>query len=689
LAPPRTPRCRGFLFALLAAAPGLLLAAWQAAFAWPFFSDDSFISLRYADRLLAGEGLTWTDGERVEGYSNLLWVLACSALGAFGVDLVAAARVLGAVCTATALVILAGALRPADLRAVPAAAVGPLLVAAGAPIMTWTLGGLEGPAVLLWLAWGGAAVVGLLRNGAPPPGSVLRAGLPFACLCLTRPDGPLWTAVTAAVIGFAARPRGARAAVREALRFGALPAAAVAAQLAFRVAYYGDVVPNTAHVKIDGFDAAVLGAGLGYVARGLLVVQGVAGLGLLGAIVLGSGRASRAAAMALALPVAAWLAYLAYVGGDHFPGYRLLHGALAPLALLAALGLRRLAAVRHGAVLAPVLAIAGVGGSLLQSRTDALSIFARDETWEWHGKGAGEVLAAAFGEQRPRIAVDAAGALPYYSRLPALDMLGLCDRTIATSPPPAWVADAVRTLGVELPAGHKRGNGRYVMDRAPDLMLFGTPPGLPMVMFVSGLDFEDDPRFLDGYRCVVVDAGERELRPGMRESLSFRLWVRCEGRVGIRRTEARIDVPAWLLGAYQQTRPILCRHAAPRAGEPGFEELVAAVTAIRRWFFESGDRFSAAVPEPSGELRLELRAARRAELELRVPAGRWRVAVDPPEAAVEAALDLGAGAGAAAPVAPGGVDVAVECTATLAVAAKTATPAAPVRLRSVSLVRAP
>ena len=47
------------------------------AHAWSYLSyvtDDALISLRYARRLLDGRGLTWTDGERVEGYSNLLWV---------------------------------------------------------------------------------------------------------------------------------------------------------------------------------------------------------------------------------------------------------------------------------------------------------------------------------------------------------------------------------------------------------------------------------------------------------------------------------------------------------------------------------------------------------------------------------------------------------------------------------------
>jgi hypothetical protein len=37
----------------------------------PFLADDALISLRYANRLLEGNGLTWTDGHPVEGYSNL------------------------------------------------------------------------------------------------------------------------------------------------------------------------------------------------------------------------------------------------------------------------------------------------------------------------------------------------------------------------------------------------------------------------------------------------------------------------------------------------------------------------------------------------------------------------------------------------------------------------------------------
>ena len=71
-----------------------------------FLADDTLISLRYAERFLAGDGLTWNDGERVEGYSNLLWILLCTVPGVFGADLIAVSRILGVLGMAAAAMAL-------------------------------------------------------------------------------------------------------------------------------------------------------------------------------------------------------------------------------------------------------------------------------------------------------------------------------------------------------------------------------------------------------------------------------------------------------------------------------------------------------------------------------------------------------------------------------------------------------
>ena len=66
-------------------------------------------------------------------------------------------------------------------------------------------------------------------------------------ICLTRPDGPLWVAATAIVVSFVWNKRaGYTAALMRLAWLMLLPALAVVAQLVFRIAYYGDWVPNTA-----------------------------------------------------------------------------------------------------------------------------------------------------------------------------------------------------------------------------------------------------------------------------------------------------------------------------------------------------------------------------------------------------------------------------------------------------------
>ena len=58
--------------------PLLLLAALLFGYnvhRYYFLSDDSFISFRYARHLAEGHGLVWNSGERIEGYTNFLWVL--------------------------------------------------------------------------------------------------------------------------------------------------------------------------------------------------------------------------------------------------------------------------------------------------------------------------------------------------------------------------------------------------------------------------------------------------------------------------------------------------------------------------------------------------------------------------------------------------------------------------------------
>src|SRR5262245_38207600 len=168
--------------------------------------DDAFISLRFAERFADGRGLTWTDGERVEGYTNLLWVLATSALCKLGVDGVTALRALGTACTAaTFAVLLASRALP---HAIPAR-LAVVLLASLATTATWSIGGLEGPLVMLLVALGFANTLRALDGGPDERRALVRAGIALSLLAWTRSDGPLWAGVAACCVVLCG-PRAAR-----------------------------------------------------------------------------------------------------------------------------------------------------------------------------------------------------------------------------------------------------------------------------------------------------------------------------------------------------------------------------------------------------------------------------------------------------------------------------------------------
>src|SRR5262245_63366246 len=85
----------------------IALAALAAqVVALDYVVDDAFISMRYARNLVDGHGLVYNlDGERVEGYTNLLWTLLLAAAMACRLDPVLVAKVLGLAAGAAVLVL--------------------------------------------------------------------------------------------------------------------------------------------------------------------------------------------------------------------------------------------------------------------------------------------------------------------------------------------------------------------------------------------------------------------------------------------------------------------------------------------------------------------------------------------------------------------------------------------------------
>lgn len=73
---------KAYCFIILA----LALSLTHQALFFTWTNDDSFISYRYAENLSSGRGLVFNPGEKVEGYSNFLWVMVLTLWNLLGIN---------------------------------------------------------------------------------------------------------------------------------------------------------------------------------------------------------------------------------------------------------------------------------------------------------------------------------------------------------------------------------------------------------------------------------------------------------------------------------------------------------------------------------------------------------------------------------------------------------------------------
>ena len=228
--------------ALLAAATIVLGVMRALGAAW--LSDDSFISFRYAQQLVHGNGLVYNAGERVEAYTNLLWTLLLAAAMRVGIRPEISAHVLGLGfwLALIGLLALVSYRRALSLSFVPLAATLVLLME---DYQTWATGGLE-TSMFAFLS-----VAGLLLASASHarPARMLFAGLLLLAAAGTRPDGVIFAAVAVAgvwLVNENVSPR-ARLALTTALAAPLMLGGAALA--AFKLLYYGDLFPTAFYSK--------------------------------------------------------------------------------------------------------------------------------------------------------------------------------------------------------------------------------------------------------------------------------------------------------------------------------------------------------------------------------------------------------------------------------------------------------
>jgi len=424
-------------------------------FLFDYTVDDAFITFRYAQNWTQGDGIVFNPGDRVEGYTNFLWMCLMALVFLLDLEPVAAARWLGGAFGAALLVAVFLFLR--KRAANPSLALlGPLALAASGPMALWSGAGLE-TALFTFLVFLGVSLASDAEGG--------RRGFTLGALCLllatlTRPEGLLFflLVVIARVVCGSTSLQEKVAAVIPGLVLFLVP---LIPYEWWRVAYYGDWMPNTFHAKTGG--------GIDQVARGgeylldyLLTCCGWAVLLPLAFLFF---RPLRSWEIRFLVVGGGYLAYVVAVGGDSLPYYRFLVPLLPFLVVLSVSALSRFAAGRDGALSPGRTALAAIWLALPLSsslageqhdfvRNDRIRV---DSYWTAIGKWLKENSSPG-----DSIAVTTAGAIPFYSGLRTIDMLGMSDRWIARREMPE--------MGKGI-AGHEKHDIDYVLSQRPTIVI--------------------------------------------------------------------------------------------------------------------------------------------------------------------------------------------------------------------------
>ena len=437
----------------------LLLAAYsaQVMIFWSVGKEDAFICYRYARNLVRGDGLVYNPGEYVEGISNLLWTLLLALLVRLGVPIDAADNLMALFFAVSAFLVF----RWAFVRAFGETWTArlPLFLLVCMTALPAGFGnGLEGPAT--------ACSVAVILAGAVATAPWTMT-LGAVMLFMLRPEGFAYAGW--AFLWLLAATRRDAALRRRAVASAAVAAGAFAALTAFRLAYYGDFLPNTVRAKEAPLSWGVMESGLGYVGTYLWrigpVLLVLAALGWIwrrwrGVWLFAAGMAALNLLVALRN------------GGDWMSEFRLVAPFYGLLAFLAAMPACGAGQSRAWAVFAAGTACLAGGLWTVQPNLILRHVpefrFTAENMWREPVDFAhlfdSHVSLADFQKKDDRVLSEWGGAPGYaLDGVPVMEMWGLTDRAIADG----------RGPGTHLVPGCGRLCWPAAFAKEPTLLLFG------------------------------------------------------------------------------------------------------------------------------------------------------------------------------------------------------------------------
>jgi len=424
----------------------LIFLVLQVLFFWGRSQEDAYISYRYAWNFVNGHGLVYNAGEHVEGISNLLWTLSLAGLYLLGLPFPAAALCMSLAYCVLTFALLRWVCRHTFQERRCLSRIPLLFFVCMTAVPASCGNGLEGS------GWGFALCLALA-------GATLYRGMLLTVsgvlLLLHRPEG----IVLAGAVGcwyLYTCVRG-KMAWRGFAVFAGLTAATAVLLFVFRLAYYGDWVPNSIRAKAMPCSLALLGDGAEYL-RSYFAYAGWPALILALCAVVHPRRRDLFALLGVLLCFNFFL--VVRNGGDWMTDFRLLTPYVPLLGFLVALGIEAIAMRRR--IIGQVLVLAGLA---LAFRTVEVDLFPKNPVLAiahclWMLPQDPAKLSYCFiANTEPvtvkdvvtpddKVVLEAGGVLGYLlNGINVIEVNGLTDREIATRKNPyAYQIPAIGTI---------------------------------------------------------------------------------------------------------------------------------------------------------------------------------------------------------------------------------------------------
>jgi arabinofuranosyltransferase len=445
----------------------------------PWMLDDAFITFRYAENIVHGNGPVYNAGDRVEGYTSFLWMIILAAGTWAGLEPVILSKILGVIFAVGTVVLVAGAhrfIRSIDYRVSAGAAV---MLGTTGVFLPWGVSGMESTLFAFLVTLAVLHYVSIGKSGDRT--GLAMAGVLCALASLARPEGLL---VTAILLGHRARRaiRNRNYSIVYMLMFFLL---LFLPYFGWRYLYYGYLLPNTFYAKV-GFSYLQVYRGLKYAFR-FVVAAALICLPLVDPSALYASLKRYGSLKLLLFLAGTYSLYIVLVGGDSMPAMRFFTPLMPVFCLLSAMCI---ASVVRGRGLT-LFVTAAVIQNLMMIGYFPITPIIKIDTVAERGKEAGLRL-YRNADPKALLATNGAGALPYYSKLETIDMLGMTDEHIAHRRMPHMGAGIM---------GHEKGDGAYVLSRRPDYIDCGydDPVKGKVPMFIGDFELFESPEFREKY----------------------------------------------------------------------------------------------------------------------------------------------------------------------------------------------